>query len=104
MSVAEHSRRRARQDPEYRAEHERLAPYEAVARVVIMRRLELGLTQQELAVRMGTSHSAISRIESGRHRTSLATLQRLAAALEFRFVVGFESGPKTRAVRQFVSV
>ena len=69
-----------------------------------MRRLELGLTQQELAERMGTSHSAISRIESGRHRTSLATLQRLAEALELRFLVGFESGPKIRPVRQFVSV
>ena len=37
---------------------------------------------------MGTSHSAISRIESGQHSTSVQTLQRLAAALEMRFVMG----------------
>ena len=41
---------------------------------------------------MGTSHSAISRIESGQHSTSVQTLQRLAAALEMRFVMGFEHG------------
>ncbi len=40
------------------------------------------LTQQQLAERMGTSHSAISRVESGQHRTSVATLERLAQALE----------------------
>jgi transcriptional regulator with XRE-family HTH domain len=45
-----------------------------------MRRANLGLTQEQLADRMGTSHSAISRIESGQHRTSVATLERLAEA------------------------
>ena len=40
---------------------------------------------------MGTSHSQISRIESGRHRTNLETLQRIAAALDRSLVVGFES-------------
>jgi transcriptional regulator with XRE-family HTH domain len=63
-----------------------------------------GLTQQELAKRMGTSHSAISRIESGQHKTSVDTLQRLAEALGVRFVVGFESGPAERPVRELVSV
>lgn len=84
--AANASRRRRRRDPEYRAAQERLAPYEAIARFVIMRRAELGLTQQGLAERVGTSHSAISRIESGQHRTSVATLERLAQALEARFV------------------
>ena len=69
-----------------------------------MRRAELDLTQEELAARMGTSHSAISRIESGRHRTSVVTLQRLAEALELRFVIGFESGSTERPVRHLVAV
>jgi transcriptional regulator with XRE-family HTH domain len=43
-------------------------------------RLRAKLTQQELAERMETSHSAISRIESGRHKTSAPTFQRLADA------------------------
>jgi len=76
-------------DPEYRAEHERLAPYEALARIVIRRRGQLGLSQAELAERVGTSHSAISRIESGRHPTTVQTLRRLARALNTHLVVGF---------------
>jgi len=66
--------------------------------------MALGLTQQELAERMGTSHSAISRIEGGQHKTSVETLRRLADALELRFVVGFESGSADRPVRELVTV
>ncbi|MBA2372397.1 MAG: helix-turn-helix transcriptional regulator [Chloroflexi bacterium] len=103
-AVSEARRRRARRSPEYRAAQERLVPYEAIARFVIQRRAELGLTQEHLAERMGTSHSAISRIESGQHRTSVATLERLAEALGARLVLGFETGPAEDPVRRFVSV
>ena len=103
-SAGESARGRARISETYRREQARLAPYEEIARVVIRHRLEQGLTQQELAERMGTSHSAISRIESGRHTTSAPTLQRLADALGLRFVMGFESGPEENPVRELVSV
>jgi ribosome-binding protein aMBF1 (putative translation factor) len=82
-------RERAARNSEYRAELERLAPYEALARIVIRRRGQLGLSQAELAERVSTSHSAISRIESGRHPTTVQTLRRLAAALDTHLVVGF---------------
>lgn len=101
--AADASRRR-RRDPEYRAAQERLTPYEGIARFVIMRRAELELTQEQLAKRMGTSHSAVSRIESGQHRTSVSTLERLAQALEVRFVMGFETGPVEAPVRELVSL
>jgi ribosome-binding protein aMBF1 (putative translation factor) len=101
--VAEAAGRRARRSPGYREAQERLTPYEQLARIVIRRRMELGLTQEQLAGRMGTSHSAISRIESGQHGTSVQTLQRLAAALEMRFVMGFEHGPADKPVRELVS-
>jgi ribosome-binding protein aMBF1 (putative translation factor) len=84
-------RRRAQRSAEYRAEEQRLAPFEQVARMVIGRRIELKITQEELAERMGTSASAISRIESGQHATSVRTLERLAEALEAKLVVGFET-------------
>jgi ribosome-binding protein aMBF1 (putative translation factor) len=103
-AAAEAATRRRRQDPDYRAAQERIAPFEAIARFVIMRRDELGLTQEQLAKRMGTSHSAISRIESGQHRTSVATLERLAQALDVRFVMGFETGPAEAPVRELVSL
>lgn len=102
--VADAARRRRNRDPDYRAAQERLAPYEGIARFVIVRRGELGFTQEQLADRMGTSHSAISRIESGQHRTSVATLERLAEALQVRFVMGFETGPREAPVRELVSV
>lgn len=88
VSHEESMRRRAR-NPQYRAELERLAPYEALARIVIRRRGQLGLSQADLAKRMGTSHSAISRIESGQHPTTVQTLRRLATALDTHLVVGF---------------
>jgi ribosome-binding protein aMBF1 (putative translation factor) len=101
-TLAERARGRARRSAVYRQAQARLEPYEQLARIVIRRRMELGLTQGELATRMGTSHSAISRIESGQHSTSVQTLQRLAAALDMRFVMGFEHGPAEKPIRELV--
>jgi len=102
-TVTKAAARRARRNPAYQAEQERIAPFEELARLVIRHRAALGLSQEELARRVGTSHSAISRIESGRHKTSVETLQRLAHALGLRLVLGFESGPRERPIRELVS-
>lgn len=97
--------RRASRSAAYRAERDRLTGYEQIARIVIKRRMELGLSQQQVAQRMGTSNTAISRIESGQHATKQETLARLADALEMRYVHGFEiAKSKTNSVRQLVSV
>jgi ribosome-binding protein aMBF1 (putative translation factor)/phage-related protein len=101
-TVSEGARRRARRSAGYGEAKAQLEAYEQLARIVIRRRMELDLTQEQLATRMGTSHSAISRIESGQHSTSVQTLQRLAAALEMRFVMGFEHGPAEKPVRELV--
>jgi predicted transcriptional regulator len=45
------------------------------------RRLSLGLTQTDVAARMGTSQSAVARLESGEADIRLSTLERYAAAL-----------------------
>jgi ribosome-binding protein aMBF1 (putative translation factor) len=84
------ARRRAR-SAEYRAEEAALAPYEALARLVIKHRIELGLTQEQLAERMDTSHSAISRLESGQHQPNLRTMHKLGQALGMKLVIGFET-------------
>lgn len=97
------ARSRRAQNPEYLAEQSRVAPFEGVARLVIKYRTSLGLSQAELAERVGTSHSAISRIESGEHKTSVQTLQRIAAALDVRFVMGFERGPEAAPSRDLVT-
>jgi ribosome-binding protein aMBF1 (putative translation factor) len=90
--------------PEFRAEYERLAPYEELARIVIMRRAALGLTQAELAARMGTTASAVSRIESGQHATNAQTLKKLADAFGGRAVLGFEFGSAERPEREVITL
>ncbi len=47
-----------------------------------VRRAELGISQEELARRIGTSASHLSGIEHGRHNTSIDHLQKLAVALD----------------------
>ena len=69
------------EDPEFRTEYERLAPYDALARLVIKRRGELGLTQAELAARIGTTAATVSRVESGQHAVWARTRQMLVGAL-----------------------
>lgn len=44
-------------------------------------RLGMGLSQTEVAARMGTSQSAVARVESGQGDVRLSTLERYAAAL-----------------------
>jgi ribosome-binding protein aMBF1 (putative translation factor) len=97
-------RRRARRNAAVRKEEARLAPYRGIARIIVMHRLDAGITQLELAERMGTSHSAVSRIESGWHTAKPETLSRLAEALDMRFVMGFESGPAENPKRELVTV
>ena len=89
-SVKDHISHRRARNAKYRETQDRLRPFEEIARVVIMRRAQLGLTQQELAERMGTTKSVISRIESGQHRASTETLRRLAQALDGHAVIGFQ--------------
>lgn len=47
-----------------------------------------GLSQTEVAARMGTSQSAVARLEAGRGDLRLSTLQRYAAALDHTMHVG----------------
>lgn len=51
-------------------------------------RAEAGLTQAELAARMGTTQSAIARMEGGGTRPTLDTLEKLAGAVGADLVVG----------------
>src|SRR5258707_15358350 len=45
------------------------------------RRVELGLSQTEVAARMGTSQSAVARLETGDADVRVSTLERYAAAI-----------------------
>ena len=101
-STHSQAQKRRAKSPAYQAELARLAPYEALARNLIGYRIEHGLTQAQLAKRVGTSHSAISRIESGHHAASPETLRKLATALDMRLVIGFERGRRKAPKRDLV--
>jgi ribosome-binding protein aMBF1 (putative translation factor) len=77
-------------DPEYRAEYERLAPEFELAQALIEARTRAGLTQEELADRMKTTQSAIARIESGKCFPSTSTLRRFAQATGTHLKITFE--------------
>jgi ribosome-binding protein aMBF1 (putative translation factor) len=79
-------------NPAYREAHDELAAFEKLARLVIVRRAELGITQAELASRIGTTASSISRIESGQRKTSPDMMRKLAEALGGHAVMGFDFG------------
>jgi ribosome-binding protein aMBF1 (putative translation factor) len=74
-------------DPEVRAEYDALAPEFEIASELLRARLRAGLSQAELAARMGTSQSTIARLESGQTLPSTKTLLRFAQATGSRFQV-----------------
>lgn len=55
------------------------------------RRRELGLTQAEVAARSGVQQADVSRIERGAVVPSMSTVQRLAGALQARWVLVSEA-------------
>lgn len=62
--------------------YDSLDPDYQVARQMLKARSRAGLTQDAVAERMGTTKSAISRLESAtKHAPSLATLRRYASAV-----------------------
>lgn len=82
-------------DPDFRTVRERMRPYADLAKLVVRLRAREGLSQEELARRMGTTKASISRLESGRHRPTMETLRRLAEALGGRLLVTIEIAPAT---------
>jgi len=102
-SVSAHLERKL-QDPEFRKEYERLASFEKLARIVITRRAAMGWTQQDLAKKMNTTASAVSRLESGQHLMSPATLRKLAGAFNARAVMGLDFGTEAEPAPELVAL
>lgn len=70
-------------DPGFRAEFEKLQPGLEVAKLRTLR----GLTQEELAQRVGTHQSSISRLESGETEPSVSFLRRVVEAMDGRLEI-----------------
>lgn len=69
-------------DPELADELEAIAPEYEIACQLIKARLELGMTQKELAIKIGTRQSNISRIERGQQNISIELLNKVAKGLD----------------------
>jgi DNA-binding XRE family transcriptional regulator len=69
-------------NPEVKIEYDNLAIEYELIRQVIKARIEKDLTQAELALKVGTKQSNISRLESGEYNPSLDFIERVAAALD----------------------
>lgn len=80
---------RALARPDVRREYDALSEEFELLDEILKARAEAGFTQAELAERIGTTQSAVARMESsiGKHSPSLATLKRYANALGYRLQV-----------------
>ena len=78
-----------REDPDYRAAHAATEDEFALASALIGARGHAGLSQTELARRMGTSQAAIARMESGYYPPSARSLQRFAKATGTKLRISF---------------
>ena len=74
-------RERLLSSPQVKAEYDRLGPVYALVGAMVEARHEAGLTQRQLAERMGTTQSVVARLENAHHMPSLDLVTRYAAAL-----------------------
>ena len=70
--------------------YERLWPEFAVIEMIIEKRIKNGLSQKELAKKIGTKQSAISRFESGNYNPSISFLQKIVKALGARLKISLQ--------------
>ena len=86
-------------DPEFRKVWDNLDPEFDILEMIIKAREEAGLTQEELARRIGTKQPALSRLERGGfQKAKIETLQKIAKALNVRLTIQFQ--PKVPGVKR----
>jgi transcriptional regulator with XRE-family HTH domain len=85
------------EDREFRRAYDHLKLRFEVARELVNLRHTRGLTQQELAKRLGTRQSRVSKIESAEHDSKLGTIVEVAHALEADIRISIT--PREAAVR-----
>ena len=76
-------------DPAVRREYERLAPEYEIIKAIIEARTKMNFTQANIAKKIGTTQSAIARVESGTANPSLKFMQELADTLGLRLSIRF---------------
>lgn len=95
-SVASAAADRARRSEAYREARDEYAAIKElrkrnwIAAHIRERRYELDLTQKDVADQARTSHSFISKVESGDHIPTIPVLKRILAVLDEELLIGIE--------------
>ena len=99
MKTLQDVKRELLASPAALAAYEAQAPEFDMARELIAARSRAGLTQSDVAQRMGTTQSVIARLEGGKGTPSMRTVQRYAQAVGARAVVRIEPQAAPGALR-----
>lgn len=91
MSKLAELKQRALQNPEVLDEYQTLTSEFEFIDSLLQMRTAAKLTQEELAIRMGTRKSNICRLEKGGANPSWATLKKYAHACGFEITMGFHA-------------
>jgi ribosome-binding protein aMBF1 (putative translation factor) len=89
MTDIEVLKARALRNPKIKAEYDRLGPICELVGTMLEARHEAGLSQKEVAERMGTTQSVVARLEGAHHLPSLDLVTRYAAAVGRRVNIQF---------------
>lgn len=86
-----HAEKKRKADPAFRAAYDALEDEFAALAALLAARKDAGLTQADVAARMGVSQPVLARIESSlgsrKHSPSLETLRRYAGACGKKLVI-----------------
>lgn len=67
--------------------YKKLGPEFTLVEMIIEHRLKQGLTQEQLAKKIGSKQPVISRLEQGSYNPSVKFLHRVAAALDAKLII-----------------
>ena len=89
---------RALARPDVKREYDRIAEEFEFLDEILKARTATGMTQADVAARIGTTQSAVARLESADsgHSPSIATLQKYAVALGYKLQVRLVKVPNSR--------
>ncbi|EHK6027580.1 helix-turn-helix transcriptional regulator [Vibrio parahaemolyticus] len=89
MSNLQSLKKKALANPEVKAEYDALESEFSVISTLLSMRETAGLTQSQVAERMGTKESNISRLEKGTGNPTIKTLMKYAKACGYRLDFGY---------------
>ncbi|TYL46569.1 helix-turn-helix domain-containing protein [Marinomonas sp. IMCC 4694] len=88
-------KQRALENPEVRSEYEKLENEFNLIDQLLSMRIKAGLTQQQIAAKMHTQKSNISRLEKGNTNPSWTTLSKYAHACGFELTLSAQKNQST---------